>query len=88
MIAQYVESRRDTEHIIRARINTGEREGRITEEYRATLASYLEACIGAWRDVGKIVDERDPKDWASLGSGAKMKVKHEDKDYARDDGID
>jgi hypothetical protein len=79
-VALYVENREDTARLVRARIDKAFKEADITADRRDALLSLLAECIDAHKRSGKVVDTRDPSDWATIGEGCKMHKIHRNND--------
>lgn len=77
-VALYVERRSENKGDIKRRIEADFTKGAIDAERRDTLMQYLELCWDAYVKIDKLVDERDPRDWESLGNGARRKKVHKD----------
>ena len=83
-VAPYVGKATDGAYDVRESIERDLRKGLIDEARRDTLFAAVEACSEAWREYGKIIDRRDPRDWADLGNGARMRRTHRDSERVKD----
>lgn len=83
-IAPYVAKATDGAYDVRESIRRDLRKGLIDEARRDALFAAIGACTEAWLAYGKIIDRRDPKDWADLGNGGHMRRTHKDSERTRD----
>jgi hypothetical protein len=81
-VVLYVENRTDNKCLITQRIESAYVNGKIDAEYRDTLIGYLNACHVAFVKSGRLVDERDGRDWQELGNGGRMRKIHKDSERA------
>jgi len=82
-VALYAEKRSDQIKQVRTRIEAAVHGGKIDAEYGATLIGYMEQCHREFAARGRLVDERDPRDWIPLGNGGAMRKRHMGSDGGR-----
>lgn len=77
----YVENRTDTHGEVVARIRNDRIKDVIDNRRMEVLLHRADFCQQAWMRVGRIVDMRDPRDWATIGEGCRMHKVHKDSDF-------
>lgn len=82
-VVLYVEKRTDAIGDIKTRIHAALKAEKIDSEYHERLLTHVKVCHELYEKAGKLVDERDQKDWDDLGNGAKMKKVHKDSELRR-----
>lgn len=82
-VAVYIEKPTDDAFLVRQHIERDLRKGNITQERRDRLISYVSDCTVAHQEYGKVIDNKDPKDWVDLGNGARMHAVHKDSERMR-----
>lgn len=82
-VALYVKKRSENKSDILIRIDAALKAGKIDEDWRDTLENYLEQLHEVYVKSGRLVDERDPRDWRDIGNGARMRKRHVDSDQLR-----
>ena len=76
-VGLYIKDRRnDARGVLRDRFDSALKAGEIDGIRHATLNEYLDLCYTAYLECGKLADDRDPRDWRSLSSGARMRKTH------------
>jgi hypothetical protein len=75
-VALYVKKRTESKSEVLTRIAADLKSGQIDRERFDRLNELAEKLHELWMKTGRIVDERDPRDWKDLGNGARMRKKH------------
>lgn len=74
----YINKPTDAPNDAKRRIDRAEKNGDITADRAVALKAILKDCAAQHKRSGNIVDVRDPRDWRSLGDGARMRRTHKD----------